>query len=298
MRKMRLSRWMFCVVMVCVGTTCVYSQQATVTQLEARLKQDLSSGDANRIARNFSELYSDAGQPRQEAMAKLSAAGKEISSVQITELKQFPGAQIASARIVIAGSGQTVTGFANLIREDGQWKIFGINAFAETQLREGNQMFACPTTPEGFSFEAERGDWPAWPAAKIYSVSYRPTQGPDFDKAAWEKRVITAWNQASPNLIGDYLSSKYVHLGFSKGEVLRGVTEIFRKYNRINMRYRVIDFKYLNDKRNLVSYKAVMELSGVPKGATQSIKILETLGYGSVIYENGNWRQYSSQFFK
>lgn len=320
MRKTMISLLAFCFVMVCANAKAQTRAQrpddyrATgVAKLEGRLQQDLKGGDATRIARNFSELYSDAGTSREEAMGKFKAmfakAENAASNVKVADFKQFPGTGIATARILIqvtskGDSGaptviQETVGVANLIQEGGEWKIFGINAFADNQLREGNQLFACPATPEGFSFDAENGDWQAWPAARVYSAAYHhSTQGPTFDKEDWAKRVIEAWNTRSPKLVADYLSPKYVHLGFAKEGVVRQAADLFSKYSQISLRYRVLDFKYLNSRHNLVAYKAVMEMKGIPSGGTQFVKVLETLGYGSVVYENGKWRQYSSQFYR
>jgi hypothetical protein len=40
-----------------------------------------------------------------------------------------------------------------------------------------------------------------------------------------------------------------------------------------------------------------MEMSGAPVGSKEMVAFIQTMGYASLIFEDGGWRMYASQLF-
>ncbi|MCI0625987.1 MAG: hypothetical protein L0387_30815 [Acidobacteria bacterium] len=93
-----------------------------------------------------------------------------------------------------------------------------------------------------------------------------------------------------------YLSKLYNEAGLSREEVVKEVRSIFATNDLLRCRYRVLSFKQFPDS-NLASIKAVFELTAEPKGAMGPRPLIQTMGYGSLIFEDGQWKLYATQFY-
>ncbi len=278
--------------------------------------------DLKMVEGYLSDLYNEVGTSKQEALKAVADIFERYDKIscryRVMKFKHHQGTDLAYIRAILDLKGipkggqdyvkivQTM-GYASLIFENGRWKIYA------------TQFYTSPQIPN-FDFDKERGIWPAW-GAQIDLASYDPAQplasgearadegfvdasnlgelaeGPRaFNKAAFEARVVNGWNRKDAKLIGSYLSRLYNEIGVSRNDLLRQVNDIFARYDEISCRYRVLAFKRFPDS-DLASIKAVMEVKGKPAGSGEFRNIVQTMGYASLIFEDGDWKVYATQIF-
>ena len=176
-------------------------------------------------------------------------------------------------------------------------------------------FFVDPRVPN-FDFDKERGNWPRFDTP-THLVDYRPDAAPvagepgwqtemtaprtskdtlTFDKREWETRITEGWNRKDAALVLSCFSKFYNEVGVSRDEAVSPVSGFFHKFDKLICRYRVLAFKQLPG-TNLASIKAVMELGGIPAGGKQVTTFMQTMGYASLIFEDGQWKMYCSQLF-
>ncbi|MFL6277994.1 MAG: hypothetical protein ACJ74G_22630 [Blastocatellia bacterium] len=266
--------------------------------------------DPALLREHISRLYNVAGGSREDmikrATAEFEKYDKIVCQYEVLEVKPSDADDhtVVKARSLVkalpAGKTDFVTlsqgeSFDSLVFEEGHWKMYD-TVSAEGTVARAN-AFACPFGGTNFRFSEERGDWPAWSAAEQGELTapQRTIKGTGaFNEKRWEAQVKAAWDSKNMSRIAVLYSPLYNHLGISKGSVLKEAERVFQEYKSINTRYRVIDFRYLSDSR-LISIKAILEMTGVPKSGGESTTILAVMGYASLQYNNGQWQMYATQ---
>lgn len=274
--------------------------------------------DTGRFGDCLSKLYNDGGVSKTVAVEQAGEIFKRYDKIvcryRVLWFKQFADPALASVKMVMDIRGvprdggdlaiiKQTQGYHALIFEDGQWRLYGIMFFVD------------PRVPN-FNFDKERGNWPDF-GTQTHLLEYHPdtaptraesgwqtgasaaavsTGMPRFDKREWEVRVTEGWNRKDPALVLSCFSKIYNEVGVSRDEAVSPVSGFFQKYDELFCRYRVLAFKQLPG-TNLASIKAVLELSGVPAGSDQSVIFMQTMGYASLIFEDGQWKMYCSQLF-
>ena len=285
---------------------------------EQKVAEAWDRKDAKLLSDCFSKLYNDAGVSKAAAVQQAVEIFKQYTKVvcryRVLWFKQFSDPTLASLKMVMEIQGvpnggndlvviKQTQGYHALIFEDGQWRLYGI-------------MFFCDPRVPNFNFDKERGNWPRFDT-QIHLVDYRPdaapappepgwqtewasplaTQdGPRFDKSEWEMRIAGGWNRKDATLVLSCFSKLYNEVGVSRDEAVSPVSGFFQKFDKLFCRYRVLAFKQLPGTR-LASIKAVLEMSGIPAGSNQVITFMQTMGYASLIFEDGQWKMYCSQLF-
>lgn len=292
------------------------------TEWQARFVDAWQSRDLTRIEGLYSEIYNNAGDSKLDAVllaSKLLQRNSEIiCRYRILSSRQFLGTNLASVRYILEMKGREATtggyhiltqtmGYLSLIFENGQWRIYA------------SQFFCDPRIPN-FNYDREQGNWPSFDR-QVRLLSYDPAtpapsddrwtttlsqpismpiRGGDthalFNKTAWEQQIMEGWNNRNASIILSTFSRIYNEVGVSREEAIRPVSGFFERFEKLHCRYRVLAFRQFRG-TNLASVKAVMEMSGVPTGQKNSIMLIQTMGYASLIYEDGQWRMYASQLF-
>ncbi|HEX8089167.1 MAG TPA: hypothetical protein VF762_09965 [Blastocatellia bacterium] len=290
---------------------------------QASLTSAYNKKDAGLVKRHLSKLYNVTGQSKEEAAKRLQGLFKNYEKVsldyEVLDVNQKPGVghAVLKARTVLKGvppgKQEFVTivereGFDSLVFEGGRWKMFDtvattVSRNSELSSSEADLFAACPDGTAAVNVTNEKGDWAAWPASMKGTTARRvakvsaPSQSSNFDPDEWSAKVVSAWNHKDVNLIADLYSSLYSHVGQSKAEVLTQTASFFQRFGNITCNYRVIDYRYLEDSK-LVAVKAVIELFAEPAGGGTSSRIFSTMGYGSLVNENGVWRLYATQPYR
>jgi hypothetical protein len=274
-----------------------------------------------KISGLYSRIYANAGDSREDTLADIAKLlrqrGRITCRYRILSSRQFSDSNLASVKYVLelsrrdpnGGSPQILTqtmGYFSLIYEQGRWRIYA------------TQFFCDPRIPT-FDFDQEQGDWPSFDR-QIQLVSYDPARPASdarwltaftqpivvpvankpglvpFDKRAWEQRVMDGWNRRDASVILSTFSRLYNEVGVSRSEAIQPVTGFFDRFSKLDCRYRVLGFRQFPG-TELASVKAVMEMTGVPTGGRDPVMLIQTMGYASLIYEDGQWRMYASQLF-
>lgn len=323
MRKSMLLSLMACIAAFCLTANAGGNDKVKPfdsAKWQASFTDAYNKKDVKQVKKHLSRLYNVTGHSRDEAVKRLEGLFKNYDRVSLdyqviqASLRPGTGHTVLKARSVLKGvrpggnNFETIVereGYDSLIFEEGRWKMFDTVAAArninEGLAAYGADLFAdCPPGAFAASFETEKGNWESWPVSaqgelgdRAVRVGVRP-QALVFVPSAWESKVTTAWNNKSLNLVADLYSNLYSHAGASKQDVLSQTASLFNSFGNFTARYRVIDFRYLTDPK-LVSVKAVIELYAEPIGGGTSSKIFGTMGYGSLVNENGVWRLYATQ---
>jgi hypothetical protein len=282
---------------------------------EQKVAEAWNRQDAKLFSDCLSKLYNDAGVSKEEAVKQATEIFKQCAKIvcryRVLWFKQFPDPTMASVKIVMEIQGvprggndlvviRQTQGYHALIFEDGQWRLYGIMFFVD------------PRVPN-FNFDKERGNWPRFDT-QIQLADYHPDAAPAmveqgwqtattvekdtqrFDKSEWETRIAEGWNRKDAVLVLSCFSKFYNEVGVSRDEAVSPVSGFFQKFDKLICRYRVLAFRQLPG-TNLASIKAVMELSGIPVGSNQVVTFIQTMGYASLIFEDGQWKMYCSQLF-
>ncbi|HEX8089166.1 MAG TPA: hypothetical protein VF762_09960 [Blastocatellia bacterium] len=287
---------------------------------ETRVTNAWNRKDAKLVGGYISKLYNDAGVSREEAIEQAADIFRRHERIdcryRILWFKQFADPTLASAKFIMEIKGvpkggkelavlKQTMGYNALRYENGEWKLYGV-------------MFFCDPRVPSFDFDKEKGNWPQFDS-QIHLVDYDPgnergggnprwrthfdsrssaenLQAPAFDKTEWETRIAEGWNRKDAATVLSCFSKLYNEVGLSREDATAPVKGFFEKFDKLFCRYRVLAFKPLPG-TNLASIKAVMEMSGVPAGGKQAVKFIQTMGYASLIFEDGQWRMYCSQLF-
>jgi len=287
---------------------------------QTRFVEAWQSRDSNRVRDLYSKIYANAGTSREDVVALARSLFRQNPGLnchyRILSFRQFPDSNLASVKYVLeieghtkAGESKTLVqtmGYFSMIFEDGRWRIYAI------------QFFCDPRIPS-FNFDQERGNWPDFDK-QVQLVSYDPANSSvdarwitnfnqplsvpvqtgstvvQFDKNDWERRVMDGWNHRDASIILSTFSKIYNEVGVSRAEAIQPVSGFFQRFSKLNCLYRVLAFRQFAG-RNLATVKAVMEMTGVPTGQHDPVMLIQTMGYASLIYEDGQWRMYASQLF-
>lgn len=115
-----------------------------------------------------------------------------------------------------------------------------------------------------------------------------------LDRASFAERLERAYNAKDVGAISASMSKLYNDAGLSKAEATAALEKLLAGYDSVETYYRVLDFKQFPG-TNLGSIKAVLQITGVPKGRSASEVVVRTFGYASVVFEDGDWRVYGTQ---
>jgi hypothetical protein len=269
---------------------------------------------ATKMSDLYSSIYYDAGESKEDAIAHAKAVFDGYESIscrfRILKARRFEdNPKLVSVKHVLEIKGRKpaaqdyepaiqTMGYQSLVFENGKWRIYAA------------QFFCDPRMPK-FDFGKDRGNWPA-PSQQVRMATYEPaSEGSDearwhatasasesvpFDVARWEKRIEDGWNKKDASLILSCFSKLYNEVGYSREEANRPVAGFFERYDTLKCRYRVLGVRHAPGSK-LANVKAVMEMSGVPAGQKQSTTFIQTMGYASLILEDGDWRMYASQLW-
>lgn len=289
---------------------------------QARFVDIWQSRDVSKVDGLYSRIYSNAGDSKSDAVSAASKLFRQNAEIvcryRILSARQFADSNLASVRYVLELKGRDTRfrqyriltqtmGYFSLIFEDGQWRIYA------------SQFFCDPRIPN-FDYDREQGNWPSF-ERQVRLLTYDPSSLPprdnrwttdlseplsvpvqgragivQFDKAAWEQQVADGWNNRDASTILSGFSKWYNEVGVSREEAIQPVSGFFKRFDKLLCRYRVVGFRQFPG-TNLASVKAIMEMTGVPAGQKDYIMLIQTMGYASLIYEDGRWRMYASQLF-
>jgi len=115
-----------------------------------------------------------------------------------------------------------------------------------------------------------------------------------FNEVAFASKVVGAWESRNAEMIGATMSDLYNEIGLSKQEALVQTEAMLGQYEDVQVRYRVLDFKQFPGTK-LGSAKAVLEMLAKKPGQKDLVPVIQTMGYASLIFEDGDWKVYGTQ---
>jgi hypothetical protein len=322
---------------ICVALVCCSALAQTKTgkrevsfakeKFETTLNAAYEKKDANAVGEQLASIYNEGGVSREMAVRQIQELFQKTDlkvHYRVVGFHQFPGTKIGYAQVVteisVGGKNAAVrtlqtAGYLSMINEGGSWRAFA------SQPAGG-----CPKV-QNFAEEVETGNWSGWgsqlnPAGfasgglsegalpQFSNVFNAPRIGamppahsfadspnlPKFNKEEWEERYRHAWNTKNVAEILGFYGSIYNEFGLNKAAVRSALTKTLEDYAKIDIKYRVLGFTYLPGTK-LASLKAVMDLRGVRKGASEPTPILQVMGYASLIAEGKQWKVYATQLF-
>lgn len=310
------------------GLTGTTSNNAAAVQFapeqwHSRFVQAWEQRDVSKFADLYSTIYANGGDSKDDTVRMAAETFSRYDQIscrfRILRAHQFEDPSLASIKYALEITGRRAgaqdlepivqtMGYQSLMYEGGQWRMYAM------------QFFCDPRMPK-FDFDQDRGNWPS-PNVQIHLTSYEPAHdappdprwitdlpsllpvsltegakaGLTFDKSRWERRVADGWNNKDAALILSCFSKLYNEVGVSREEANRPVGGFFTRFDTLRCRYRVLAFRQFPG-RNLATVKAVMEMGGVPAGQQKYITFIQTMGYASLIFEDGDWRMYASQLW-
>lgn len=292
-------------------------------KFEAGINAAFEHHDAKAVGEFLAAFYNEGGVSKDLVVQQLSQLFKKSDvhvHYQISDFHQYPGTNLGYLKtyteMSLAGSTPRTLhtlGYASMVNEGGTWRIVG------------TQAAACPRV-NNFDFAAEKGDWSGWgsqlnPASIASSVlspddvpkfstdfaatGSAPAAGhafaataslPKFDKEEWERRFVHAWNSKNAQEILGFYAKTYGEFGLDVTAVSKALDQTLAAYDKFDCKYRVLGIHYI-PASDLASVKAVLDLRGVRKGATDLTPVLQVMGYASLVAQHGQWKIYQTQLF-